>query len=84
MCNLYSMRRPRDEVVGLFKICQVGNDVQVDLAGIYPDTLAPVIKLNKEGARNLTMMRWGFPPPANAGPRPITNVRNTINTPRET
>lgn len=77
MCNLYSMRRSRDEVVGLFKISQIGNDVQLDLPAIYPDTMAPIVKLNKEGDRNLTMMRWGFPPPANAGARPITNVRNT-------
>jgi hypothetical protein len=34
MCNLYSMRRSRDEVVGLFKISQIGNDVQLDLPAI--------------------------------------------------
>jgi putative SOS response-associated peptidase YedK len=77
MCNLYSMRRSRDEVVDLFKISQIGNDVQFDLPGIYPDTMAPIIKLTKEGARNLTMMRWGFPPAASGMSRPITNVRNT-------
>jgi putative SOS response-associated peptidase YedK len=77
MCNLYSMRRSRDEVVGLFKISQISNDVQFDLPDVYPDTIAPVIKLNREGARTLTAMRWGFPPPASAGTRPITNVRNT-------
>jgi putative SOS response-associated peptidase YedK len=27
-------------------------------------------------ARELTMMRWGFPPPPNLGTRPVTNVRN--------
>jgi hypothetical protein len=50
MCNLYSMRRSRDEVVGLFKISQVGKDVQLDLPTIYPDRMAPVVKLNNEGA----------------------------------
>ena len=76
MCNLYSMRRPRDEVVKIFGVSLIGNDVQMDLPAIYPDSMAPVIKLDKEGSRTLTMMRWGFPPPPKAAPRPVTNVRN--------
>src|ERR1700730_2731092 len=28
------------------------------------------------GERELTMMRWGFPPPPNLGNAPVTNVRN--------
>jgi putative SOS response-associated peptidase YedK len=77
MCNLYSMRRSREEVIGLFNISRVGNDVQLDLPAIYPDSMAPIIKLDSNGARHLTMMRWGFPPPPKGGPRPVTNVRNT-------
>jgi putative SOS response-associated peptidase YedK len=77
MCNLYSMRRSRDELVKLFGISRVGNDVQLDLPGIYPDAIAPVIKKENDGVRNLTMMRWGFPPPPKLGVRPVTNVRNT-------
>jgi putative SOS response-associated peptidase YedK len=77
MCNLYSIRRPRDEIVGLFGISHVDDGVQLELPAVYPDTMAPIIKLDDRGARNLTMMRWGFPPPANADPRPVTNVRNT-------
>jgi putative SOS response-associated peptidase YedK len=42
----------------------------LDLPAVYPDT-------DDNGARNLTMMRWGFPPPPKGGPRPVTNVRNT-------
>ena len=30
----------------------------------------------RDGERELTMMRWGFPPPPNLGTRPVTNVRN--------
>jgi putative SOS response-associated peptidase YedK len=77
MCNLYSIRRPRDEVIGLFGISHVDDGVQLELPAIYPDTLAPIIKLDDNGARNLTTMRWGFPPPPKGGPRPVTNVRNT-------
>jgi N6-adenosine-specific RNA methylase IME4 len=36
------------------------------LAGPYldfPDTLAPVVRTAQDGERELTMTRWGFPPP---------------------
>lgn len=51
------------------------------LPGIYPDTLAPVVR-NFEGQRELTMMRWGMPSPQFAlkgkkTDRGVTNVRNT-------
>jgi putative SOS response-associated peptidase YedK len=77
MCNLYSMRKPRDEVLGLFNIAHADVGAQYDLPAVFPDTVAPIIKLDENGARHLTMMRWGFPPPPNGGPRPVTNIRNT-------
>src|SRR5688572_29121284 len=43
---------------------------------IYPDMLAPVIGLRKDGSKGWTSMRWGFPPPENLGKRPVTNIRN--------
>ena len=77
MCNLYSMRKSRDELVKLFGVSRVGNDVQFDFPGIYPDAMAPVVRQEDGGLRTFTMMRWGFPPPPNLGTRPVTNVRNT-------
>jgi putative SOS response-associated peptidase YedK len=62
MCNLYSMRKPRDEVLGLFNIAHADVGAQYDLPAVFPDTIAPIIKLDENGARHLTMMRWGFPP----------------------
>jgi hypothetical protein len=35
MCNLYSMRRSRDELVGLFKISQ---EAGFEIVPIIPDT----------------------------------------------
>jgi putative SOS response-associated peptidase YedK len=46
------------------------------LPGIYPDTLAPVVRTAEDGVRELAMLRWGFPPPPKVGSRPVTNVRN--------
>jgi putative SOS response-associated peptidase YedK len=37
--------------------------------------MAPVVRVARDGERELTMMRWGFPPPPNR-PAPVTNVRN--------
>jgi hypothetical protein len=47
MCNLYSIRRPRDEVIGLFGISHVDEGVQLDLPAVYPDTIAPILRLNE-------------------------------------
>ncbi len=47
------------------------------LPGIFPDQLAPIVRTGADGVRELTMMRWGFPPPPRAAPRPVTNVRHT-------
>ena len=55
--------------------------IRRDLAGnlpllpaIFPDAMAAVIRLERDGERELSLMRWGFPPPLNL---PVTNVRNT-------
>lgn len=45
---------------------------------IYPDSVTGVIRLNRDGERSWVAMRWGFPPPPKAAPRPVTNVRNQI------
>lgn len=51
----------------------VGN---VPMPGVFPDYPAPVVR-NAGGERELTMMRWGMPPPPRAGGAPVTNIRNT-------
>ncbi len=62
MCNLYSMTRNQDAIRQLFRIRR-------DLAGnlplmpaIFPDTLAPVVRVASDGDRELSLMRWGFLP----------------------
>jgi putative SOS response-associated peptidase YedK len=32
---------------------------------------------SEHGQRELTMMRWGMPPPLKFGEPPVTNIRNT-------
>jgi putative SOS response-associated peptidase YedK len=77
MCNLYSLRKTREETLGLFNARCVDDGAQFDLPLVFPDTMAPVVRLTESGTRELQMMRWGFPPPPTIGSRPVTNVRNT-------
>jgi putative SOS response-associated peptidase YedK len=46
------------------------------MPGLFPDYPAPVV-LQDRGEREMVMMRWGMPPPAQAGAFPVTNIRNT-------
>jgi putative SOS response-associated peptidase YedK len=47
----------------------------------FPNQMALVARAGADGARELVMMRWGFPPPniSNSKPRNpyLTNIRNT-------
>jgi len=60
VCNLYSMTRNVDAIRQLFKAVnsRVGN--LPSLPGVFPDYPAPVVR-NTDGAREVTMMRWGMP-----------------------
>jgi putative SOS response-associated peptidase YedK len=42
----------------------------------YRDFPAPVVR-HAAAERELTMMRWGMPPPPKTGGPPVTNIRNT-------
>src|SRR5262245_47243711 len=77
MCNLYSMRKSRDELRGLFRISD-NRAVRIDpLPAIFPGWTAPVVRLADDGERELVPMRWGFIrlQPGKA-PRPVTNTRD--------
>ncbi len=76
MC-LYSITKGQKAIRDLAKamVDHAGN--MPSLPAIFPDQLAPVVHTAPDGARELTTMRWGFPPPPRAAPRPVTNVRHT-------
>jgi hypothetical protein len=46
------------------------------MPGVFPDYPAPAIR-NTDSGREMTMMRWGMPPPPRTGGPPVTNIRNT-------
>src|ERR1700709_1812150 len=75
MCNLYSITTNQAAIIALFRVMNryVGN--LPPMPGVFPDYPAPVLR-NVGAARELTMMRWGMPPPPRTGGPPVTNIRN--------
>src|SRR5258707_7909325 len=76
MCNLYSITTNQAAITALFRVLNryVGN--LPPMPGDFPDHPAPVV-LNAGAERELTMMRWGMPPPSRTAGPPLTNIRNT-------
>jgi len=75
MCNLYAMTAPVSEMKKLFGPFE-GEQSNLPLfEEIYPGKPAPVLRHAESGLK-LETMTWGFPGPAAAKGRPITNVRN--------
>jgi hypothetical protein len=76
MCNLYSITTNQAAIAALFRVMNryVGN--LPPMPGVFPDYPAPVVR-NAGAERELTMMRWGMPPPLRTGGPPVTNIRNT-------
>jgi putative SOS response-associated peptidase YedK len=74
MCNLYAMTRNQDAIRRPFKVTRDNAGNLPLLPAIFPDGVAPVVR-TVDGERELTMMRWGFPPPPK-GYLPATNIKN--------
>jgi putative SOS response-associated peptidase YedK len=73
---LYSITTNQAAIIALFRVMNryVGN--LPPMPGVFPDYPALVVR-NAGAERELTMMRWGMPPPPRAGGYPVTNIRNT-------
>jgi putative SOS response-associated peptidase YedK len=59
----------------LFRVTRDSTANLLGLSAVFPDMMAPVVRVARDGARELRMMRCGFPPPP-IGNAPVTNVRN--------
>jgi putative SOS response-associated peptidase YedK len=66
MCNLYSITTNQAAIIALFRVINryVGN--LAPMPGVFPDYRAPVVR-NTDTGRELSMMRWGMPPPPRTG-----------------
>jgi len=81
VCNLYSLTKGQDAIRNLSRAMRDTTGNLPPLPGIFPDMPAPVVRNAADGAREMTMMRWGMPSPVfalkgrTADPG-VTNVRN--------
>ena len=75
MCNLYTMTATVDELRRTFGPFVGDTDNLPPFDEIYPGRAAPVLRRGGDGLK-LETMTWGFPGPAVAKGRPVTNVRN--------
>jgi putative SOS response-associated peptidase YedK len=76
MCNLYAYRTPQAEARRLLGVMTDLTGNQPPLPTVFPDQMAPVVRLGQDGVREMLPMRWGLPPPQ-SDQRPVTNIRNT-------
>jgi len=76
MCNLYSMTATVDEMRRIFGPFEGDTANLPPYDEIFPGYSAPVLRRSEDGRLKLDHMKWGFPGPAAAGGRPVTNVRN--------
>lgn len=81
MCNHYRQAILKGAIIPGWSIDQF-SEIRIPLrfhnmpADVYPDREGLVIRLS-DGQPVVDAMRWGFPPPPNAGAYYVTNVRNT-------
>lgn len=81
MCNLYSLSKGQQAIRELADAMQDSTGNLPVMPGIFPDYAAPIVRNGADGARELTLARWGMPSPSfalkgrNSDPG-VTNIRN--------
>ncbi|HWL06707.1 MAG TPA: SOS response-associated peptidase family protein [Xanthobacteraceae bacterium] len=66
MCNLYSLTKGQAAIVALTRAMRDTTGNLPPQPGIFPDYAAPIVRNAPDGARELTMARWGMPSSAQA------------------
>jgi putative SOS response-associated peptidase YedK len=76
MCNLYSLTKGQAAVRDWFRTRHDRTGNLPLFPGIFPDQMAPIVRNESEGERELVIARWGMSGPAQYGGAPVTNIRN--------
>ena len=80
MCNLYSLTKGQTAIRDWFR---ARNDRTGNLPlfpRIFPDQMAPIVRMGDDGERELVMARWSMPGRPQYGGAPVTNIRNLTST----
>jgi putative SOS response-associated peptidase YedK len=64
---LTGITRSQEAMRRAFRVMRDWTGNLASLPAVFPDTMAPIVRNARDGERELTMMRWGFPPPPNLG-----------------
>jgi putative SOS response-associated peptidase YedK len=64
MCNPNSIVRSRDEMARAVRVLIDRTANQPPLPAVFPDQLAPIVRVNSASERVMECMRWGFHSPA--------------------
>jgi len=76
MCNLYSVTKGQSAIRDLFAVRRDRAGNLPSLPAIFPDPMAPIVRVGQDGERELVLARWGMPGPPQFGGQPVTNIRN--------
>jgi len=76
MCNLYSVTKGQSAIRDLFRVRNDRAGNLPPLPAVFPDQLAPIVRIGADGGREFVMARWGMPGPPRFGGQPVTNIRN--------
>jgi putative SOS response-associated peptidase YedK len=76
MCNLYAVTKGQQAIREFTRAMHDTTGSLPPMPAVFPDYGAPIVRNVDGGERELTLMRWGFPPPPKVGTQPVSNVRN--------
>src|SRR5262245_64279967 len=77
VCNLYSMNKKRDAVARFFRVSHNRTVTFEPLSAISPGHVAPGVRQNADGDREIVTMSWGSVPyQKERAPRRVTNARD--------
>src|SRR3954467_9162837 len=76
MCNLYAVTKGQPAIREFNRAMHDTTGSLPPMPAVFPDYGAPIVRNVDGGERELTLMRWGLPPPPKVGTQPVSNVRN--------
>jgi putative SOS response-associated peptidase YedK len=76
MCNLYSITSNQEAIRRLFALSHDYAGNLPALPAVFPDQMAPIVRVGPDGERELTLARWGMPGPPQVGAPLVVNLRN--------
>ena len=71
MCNLYSLTKGQAAIRDWFRARHNRAGNLPLFPGIFPDQMAPIVRVGLDGGRELVMARWGMPGPPQYGGQPV-------------